>query len=179
MSYEIIRSIKIKEGKVFLHSTCNNVRPYDWGEWECSGLTKILSESGRAALDLEILKNYEEGNFQRGKNKYTRAVEILRHYPEYKPFDWRGNDFEQICQRRKSPAFLDLLRRALSDRLPTDKYILLKPYGGSFAYLHKVTKRFAKFTYDKAKAKIFTWEEDAEWLKRCFHDSETWSVEKL
>jgi len=175
MSYAIIRSIKVKDGKVFIHSTDNNVSPYHWHEWECQSLGKILREQGQDAFDLEVLKQYENGNFQRGKNKYTRALEILRHYAEYKNFDWRGENDEN----RKSPAFVELLKRALSERLPKDRFIVFKPYNGSFVYLYKRTKKFAKWTYDKTKAKIFRYEDDANWIKKCFYDSEDWSVEKL
>lgn len=93
MSYEIIKHIKVdeKNGKVLLNSTCNNVRPRTYYYQECTSLSKILTEQGREALDIEILKAYESGNFQKGNNRYTSALKRLRNHPKYKLFDWRNN----------------------------------------------------------------------------------------
>lgn len=80
MSYEIIKSIKIKDNKVFLKSASNNVYPRDFHEQECPSLSKILQDQGQQALELEIFKAYESGNFQsRGNGKYNSALRRLRN----------------------------------------------------------------------------------------------------
>ena len=83
MSYVIVKSIKIKNNKVMVNWASNNVIPRDYYERECESLTEILQKEGREALDIEILKEYDNGNFQKGSNKYTRALKVLRHFPEY------------------------------------------------------------------------------------------------
>lgn len=101
MSYAIIKSIKVIDGKVFINSTSNNVYPHTFMEWECSSLTKILKEQGREALDVEILGEYENGNFQRGDNRYTRALQVLRHMEEYKLYDYRVISGRNTRQTKK------------------------------------------------------------------------------
>ena len=69
MGYEIIKSIKIKDDKVLIKHDSNNVSPRIFHENESISLTKTLQEKGQEALDVEILKAYETGDFQRGNNK--------------------------------------------------------------------------------------------------------------
>ena len=176
MSYDIIKSIKFRDGKVMVKSSSNNVYPHTFNEYESKSLSTILQEQGKDAVEIVILKEYENGNFQRGGSKYLRALSVLRHFPEYEKFDWRNNDDDELDDRRKSDEFNALLLRALKTRLPKDKFILIKEYG---LYLRKTTKRYAKWTSDKTKAKIFRFAVDAEGLKRCFTNSESWIVEKI
>lgn len=132
MSHEIVKSIKIKDNKVFLTSACNNVFPRTPHEWECSPLSKLLQEKGKKALDIAIFEDYENGNMQAGgKNKYTRALEVLRHLPEYKAFDWRVNrdEYEKNQKNRENiPALHELLSKALETKLPKEKYAITKEY---------------------------------------------------
>jgi hypothetical protein len=62
MSYEIVKSIQIRDNKVFLKSSSNNVYPKYYDEWECTSLSEILQTKGMDALDYELLKEYENGN---------------------------------------------------------------------------------------------------------------------
>jgi hypothetical protein len=182
MSYEIIRSIKIKNGEVWINYTSNNVYPHDYSDFHCESLTKILKEQGQDALDIEILKQYEGGMFQRGNNKYTRALAVLRHFPEYQEFDWRRSSYKEDCPiqlKRKSKEFDELLLRAMKTFKPKDRYIVSKDYFGRKVYIYKITKRFAKWTDDQQKAKCFNWFNDAESLKNCFTGSDNWITEKV
>lgn len=181
MSYEIVKKISVKDGKVILTSAANNVRPHHYEEWECFPLSEILRTQGQNALEVEILKDYESGNFQKGnKNKYTRALAVLRHFPEYKDYDWRENDnYEERCQRRETAEFGELLKKALNTYLPKDKYIISKENLGKKCYLWKVTKRYAKWSWAKQDAKIFRYQQDAENLKSYFTTSENWEIEKI
>src|SRR3990167_5496526 len=130
MSYEVIKQIKIKDNKVFITGASNNVYPRTPHESECISLSEVLQKEGREKVDIEILEEYESGNFQGGKNKYTRALEVLRHIPEYRSFDWRTNEKEykdnhENRQTRKDE-FRELMRSALNTRLPKDKYVITK-----------------------------------------------------
>lgn len=178
MSYAIIHGIRIEDSQVILKYADNNVYPRRPHEWACPSLSLILQEEGQDALDLEILSEYESGNFQKGKNKYTRALEILLHDPEYKKFCWRRNGTEKAREDRE--AFNAVKLRALKSRLPSDKFIVTKIVAGyQVQYFHKLTKRYAHWTIDKSKAKIFHWQEDADNLKKYFTNSEEWRTEKL
>ena len=181
MSYEIIKSIKVKDNKVLVNYACNNVRPLTFEECESQYLTKILKEQGKEALDIEILKAYEEGNFQRGTNKYTRALHILRHFPEYPLFDWRNSGIKKndpVEKRRESIAFIDLLKKALNSRLPKDKYIITKFYNGHKVYGRRY-RYCMKWTHDRLKASIYRYKSDAEFQKKCFTNADNWQIEDL
>ena len=181
MSYEIIKRIRIDKGKVLIRYCSNNVYPKDYLEAESHSLTKILKEQGQEVLDLEILKAYESGCFQRGSNKYTRALLILRHMPEYDLFNWRNNgkEYEEAEKRRKTEAFDILLKKALAAKLPRDKFIVTKDYFGAKVYLWKLTKKHCQWRREREKAKTFRYEAEAAGLKHCFTNSENWIVEKI
>ena len=176
MSYEIVKGIKIEDNKVFVKADSNNVYPkhFDW--WDSISLTKTYQEQGQVGLDIELLKAYESGNFQAGsKNKYTRALEVLRHFEEYKRFSWRtdidNNDL------RESKEFDNLLMKALSTKLPKQKYLIIKDYFGKRVYFyHRKNSGCCSWYSDKEKAKRFNYEEDAKNTISCFQNSENWEV---
>jgi hypothetical protein len=180
MSYEIIRSIKIKDGQVFIKGAPNNVYPRDYEEFECPSLTKILKDEGQEKLDIEILKEFESGNFQGSIGKYTRPLAILRHLPEYADFDWRQNGpgYERAEINRKTPAFDELLKKVLSMKTPREKYIIKKDYFGRVLYLRSA-RRSARWTDDKTRAKVFHYAADAEGLGKCYTNGESWIVERI
>lgn len=179
MSYEIVKSIVVRDGKVIIKSDSNNVRPRDFHEWECSTLTSLYQRSGREALDIEILKCYENGTFQEGnKNRYTRALEVLRHMPEYEEFNWRNGDWKETHERRKLAEFENLLKKAMYSRKPRNKFIIQKNYFGKTVYLFSA-RQTAKWTYEIKKAKVFRWLEDATGTRACYRNSEDWEVKFL
>jgi hypothetical protein len=179
MSYAIINRIKIADGKVMIKSADNNVIPRTPHEWECKSLTEVLQKEGEMKLDIEILKDYESGNFQKGKNKYTRALEVLRHIPAYKKFDWR-NDIDGTQELRKSKEFEDLLHDALVMRLPSEKYAITKEANGNTVYFkHRTGSRFCKWYYEPLKATLFSYEDDAVSAKKWFTNSEHWEVIRI
>ena len=179
MSYEIVKSIKIKDNEVFITGASNNVYPRTPSEWESGSLSKILRERGRDELDMELLEAYESGNFQGGSNKYTRALKVLTHMPEYKNFDWRGNWKESHENRKtRKDELQELMRKALNTRLPKEKFIVTKMADGKKVFLsHREKASFCKWYYDIAKAKIFDYREDAEDTKKWFTNSNDWKVE--
>jgi hypothetical protein len=182
MSYEIVKSIKIKDGKVFMRAASNNVWPRDFDEYESHILTGILQEQGQKVLDLAIFGYYESGCLQPGTpNKYTRALSILRHLPEYENFNWRicGPEYKKIEENRKTDAFKELLKKALVAKLPKQKFIIKKDYFGKPIYLHPQTRHRSKWTPEKEMAKVFHWLQDAVDLKACFTNSEDWQIEAI
>ena len=130
MSYTIVRSIKIdnKNGKVFITSASSNVSPKYYTKEVSPYLSKILQEKGREATELAIFLEYENGNLQRGTNKYTKALTVLYYIygDEYNKFDWRNEDYDRAKELRNSPEFYELLKKALKTPLPKQKYIIYK-----------------------------------------------------
>jgi len=178
MSYDIVRSIKIKDEKVFVKAASNNVYPRTYEEWECASLTKILQEEGQEKLDITILREFESGNFQGNAGKYARSLAVLRHLPEYSDFDWRSSDYDQVSLNRKTPAFEALLKKALYTKMPRDKYIVKKDYFGTTVYL-RTARRFARWIEDRNRAKRFYFSADAEGIKRCYTNADNWIVERV
>jgi hypothetical protein len=182
MSYEIVRGIKVEVDKVLVDCASNNVYPRDYGYQEFPYFTKILKEKGREAVDIAILETYESGSFQGGQNKYTRALKVARHLPEYERFNWRRSSFDkddEINKRRDSQEFKDFLAKALKTRLPADKFILSKDWCGTPVYLLRFGGRSAKWTPTKERAKIYKYAQDAEGVKACFTNSDDWKVEQV
>ncbi len=181
MSYEIIKKIQVRDGKVFITCASNNVYPRTPHEDESYSLSKILKEEGQEALDIEILAAYESGNFQKGSNKYTRALEVLRHMDEYKEFDWRG-DWSLSCGNRnnRKEEFKNLLKRALNAKTPKDKYVISKMYGQRKVYFnHRKNSRFANWYDDVKRASVFHFIEDAESTMKYFSGSKDWEIIKI
>lgn len=183
MSYEIVRSIKVRDGKVYLKSSANNVSPRTFREWECTSLSAYLANHGQDALEAEILEQFESGVFQGPIARYNNALAILRKMPEYAQYNWHngwGKESEQITENRKSPAFRELVKKALNSKLPKNKFIISKPYYEyKPVYLWKITRKAAKWTHDKEKAKVFRYEEDAKAMPKYFTNSDSWTVEQI
>lgn len=164
MSYEIVKQVIIKDNKVLLKSASNNVYPLHFILWECGSLSKILQEKGLSACEIEILKEYETGNFQAGnKNKYTRALNILYYVlnEEYKKFNWRneGDAYEEANKLRETEDFNNLLKKALNFK-NIKGYFIIKLGKG---YINKITKRHIFYTHSESEAKKFKFYKEAEY----------------
>ena len=177
MSYEIIKSIKVKDNKVYIACASNNVYPKTFAEWESKSLSQVLQENGQQALDVEILKTYASGCFQRGNNKYVRALQVLRHMPEYHKFDWRNN-WDEYKKNGTSDEYVALLKEALNTYLPKEKYIISQSREGQRQY-GKKTRTCMKWRLDKSQATIYRYRKDAEDMKKCFYNSENWEIEQI
>jgi len=189
MSYEKVKSIKIdeKDNKVWINGTANNIRPLDYHYWECTSLSNILKEKGRDAVDIEILKTYEEGSFQGGSNKYTKALKVLRYIfgGEYKKFNWRNHNAkygtperEEEENLRKSKEFDELLKKCLNYKFPKEKYVITKKdrWSGDKVF-GKSCKTCMKWSRFKEKATKFDFEKEARnHIFEAYKDS--WEVEK-
>jgi len=186
MSYDVIKSVKIENGKVMVNVASSNVYPRTFEDWEIKKLSALLKEKGIDAVELEIMKAYEEGNFQSSSGKYVRALKVLEHMPEYKEFNWRigGVNSEEYTTSSKNreermPEFEELMRKALKQKLPSDKFVITKPHFSGDVYLWKVTKRFIKWDKRKAKAKIYRYYADAKQLINNCSISQDWLIVKI
>ena len=77
MSYEIVKSIVIKNDKVFSRIESNNVYPKSFISEENPGLTKILNEDGKAELLVKLVEGGLDGylRFQKNGNKLVKELE--------------------------------------------------------------------------------------------------------
>jgi hypothetical protein len=123
MSYEIVRKIRIDNTGVYITSCSNNVYPKHYGEWRCSTLSAMLDVSGRREVDLEILRQYENNNFQGTPNQYSKAIKRLESMPEYIDFNWHTTgkpyDYDKTHEYREahSAELSALMLRAFTNKL--------------------------------------------------------------
>jgi hypothetical protein len=118
MSHEIVRKLRIEDGIVYRASESNNVRPHYFIETVDEYFTTMLREQGQTALDLEILRLYEQGIFQEGyPNQWSTAVKKLRQTSAYAKIDWRKSEYNDECpihRARKDESFYNsILSKAL------------------------------------------------------------------
>jgi hypothetical protein len=184
MSYNKVKSICIDEDeqKVWITSAENNVRPLTYSREVYPYFTNLLRNEGREAVEIALLKSYEEGNLQEGKNKFTKALKILRYVlgEEYSKFNWNNFSYEQRDKERElreSQEFKDLLKKALDYTLPNPKWVITKVYDGEVVY-GKRCKTCMKWTRFKEKATKFDFELEAkDHIYNAYKDD--WKVEKL
>ena len=179
MSYEKVQSIKIENDKVFITGKSNNdTEPIK--QWHCVYFDQFFKE-GIAKVELEILKSFEEGNFQStADNKWNRALRVLGENPEYAKFNWRGEDYATIKEARQTLPFEHLLLAALNTKLEKQKLIITKKhYDGETIFLSRLTRSGCKWSGYKTEAKIFRYMQD---VKRClskFAYGNEWNVETI
>lgn len=184
MSYEVVRSVKISDdGTVTVKSASNNVWPRTPSEWQMPYRNEHNPFTGKLGGEVEVFAGYEQGNFQGGSNKFTRQLEVLRHMPEYKAFDWRG-DWEGTRETREDKkAYYQLLAQALATPAPKPRYAIVKnsPYtlGQKVYFRQRKGAGVAHWHYEQSKASLFRYAEDAENTKKYFHNSDNWEVKEL
>lgn len=81
MSYDKVKSIGIRNNKVFITSACSNIRPLSYNRYECEYLSKKLQDEGKESVIKKILMDYWSGNFHQtgSENNYSKTV-ILFNY---------------------------------------------------------------------------------------------------
>ena len=161
MSYAIVKSIKIQEGKVFLHSTANNVSPYDWRTWECTYFSEILKNQGQEGLDKAILLSYWEGNLQKSNNNYQKSVDTFDrtiynwdftsvYSDEFKSIT--RESAQSICKERTEEVKQKLYEHYINFKNRKKEKWFIKYQN---QYLCKITSRSFKFSPNRNNAKIF------------------------
>jgi hypothetical protein len=157
------------------------VTPKHYDEWECSSLSRILQEQGQDALDLTIMKEYESGMFQRGSNKYVRALEVLRRMPEYVKFNWRTISYDDEYHKiRSSEEFHNVLLLALKTPPPRARFVIVMDNMLGPNYLMQ-RKRCVVWTHNMKRAVVFRYRQDAEDYMTLFSNAVTkgWYIEQI
>lgn len=92
MSYEIIKSIRLEDNKVYLKSASNNVSPRDFVEWESESLSKVLAEKGKAGLYAHIGECVWNGEFHLQKS--SKLCKLFLKAREAFPSDMSFMNFD-------------------------------------------------------------------------------------
>lgn len=79
MSYEIVKSVVIKDGKVYTRQESNNVSPKDFISEENPGLTRMYNELGKIGLFVQLVEGGLNGtlHFQKNGNKLVKQLEVI------------------------------------------------------------------------------------------------------
>lgn len=77
MSFEIVKGISIKKGKVFTRMCSNNVYPYEFKSEENKYLTQVLKENGLISLYKLLVEGGLEGNLHFRRSSGSRIVKHL------------------------------------------------------------------------------------------------------
>ena len=187
MSYEKVKTITIKNEQVFINCASNNVRPLHYVKEEFPRYSLILREEGRQALDVALLKGYEEGNLQNGINKYSKALKVLKYVftDEYKQFDWRNRtsaygspEDKKDEERKESKEFDILLLKALNYKDTKKRFVISKQNGNENIYA-KITERSAIWKYKINQATKFMFEQEAKDRQKSFSNSENWNISEV
>ena len=150
----------------------NNVYPKYFKEYEVPILSNILQNEGETALNLELLKMYEQGIFQEGNpNKWSKAIERLKHTREYEKFNWRKSNYNENCPiqaARNSKEYEQVLLNSLKLKASSEKFVLLNNLYPHPVYVLRVRTKVVKYTTEEAKANVFKYKQDAEYLLKMF-----------
>lgn len=184
MSYEIVKRLRIENGEVLITSDSNNVFPKYYKERKCMYLTTLLNDQGEEALNIYILKMYEQGIFQEGNtNKWSKAIERLQKTPEYEKYNWRNSNYNNpycpVNKLRDSEAdYNNLLLSALNIKPTKHKYVIRNNSRTEEVYVLRVTTRFIKYTSDRSKRKVFIYKDEADNVAKHFNFLEVIEVDK-
>ena len=186
MSYDIVRSIKVDDEKksVTITAAANNVTPRYYTAHEASYFAEIWKEKGKEAVEIELVKAFESGNFQGGASKYQKAATRLRRMKAYQEFNWRcgglGDEYTKVSDNRRERVdeFDALVLKALKTKEPKTKFVIKadKPFYGEMYFYARANARTCRWWNEIKKAKVFTTHEEAEGERKCWRNSEDWEV---
>lgn len=163
MSYEIVKSIGIHDGKCFITSSSNNVYPHTFSKWECTPLTKIFQEKGKEAWEKAVLMDYFEGNMQGTRNNFDNAnQDFRRKFPQY---DWDYPDRDEVINK----LYEHYLK--FKNRQKTPCFIRNTGRGENY-FVYRIGKSSLSIIEDINRAKHFKSIEDAERAIRGFKTSD-------
>ena len=123
MSYEIVKSITIKKGKVFARMSSNNVYPRDFRSREHKHLTQILTEEGLMGLYTFLVEGGVEGSidFNENVNKIVKQLNyVVKNLYNDKQFQNKTNKEKEIIQKIWSA------KDGSKEKLELNEYIELK-----------------------------------------------------
>lgn len=124
MSYEIVKSIVIKQDKVYSRMESNNVSPKDFISVENPGLTQMYNEGGKTKLLVQLVEGGLSGylKFQKNGNKLVKQLEVItdklfdddkyrKMQDEVEKLEYRLWDFkEETEEKRKCKEEFDKCR---------------------------------------------------------------------
>ncbi len=126
MSHTIVKSIGIKGDKVYLTSADSSIRPLYYHRWECTSLSKILSEKGKDALYATIGEEVWNGNMhlRHGSKLCALFMEARNAFPRdmnFSTFDSKAAGTllgEMVTKLAEDPKadLLPYIQRALEMR---------------------------------------------------------------
>lgn len=115
MSYEIVKSISVKDDKVYLTSADSSLRPLDFSRWECTAFSKILAEQGKDALYAKLGEEIWNGNLQLRQGSklcrlYMKACDAFPADMTFSTFDSKaaGNFLGKMVARLEEKPAADL-----------------------------------------------------------------------
>ena len=134
MSYDIVKSITIKKGKVFARMSSNNVYPRDFKSKEHKHLTHILTEEGLIGLYTFLVEGGVEGaiDFNENGNKIVKQLNyVVKNLYNDKQFQNKSNKEKGIIQKiwsaKDGSKEKELLEKELEkNKLEINEYIELK-----------------------------------------------------
>jgi len=145
MSYEIVKSIAVKDDKVYLTSADSSLRPLHFSRWESTVFSKILAEKGKDALYAKIGEDVWNGNLQlRQGNRlcrlYLKACDAFPSDMNFMTFDAKTAGEllgKMVTSLEKDPAadlseYVDQARALQSDR----EYILEAAHRTGYNFLN-------------------------------------------
>jgi len=163
MSYNIIKALRVTaDNKVIIKSAESNLFPITFDTFEAKGLTGLLQEKGRVALDKRILRLYAEGAFQKTGNLYEKSTWLLKHND---PQWCKGLNAEEE-EEKLYQNYLKYKRREKGTFIITHKKFPLE----------KVSKNYLYYAPPGKRAKQFSSKEDAMYYLR-HHDNESDNLE--
>lgn len=150
MSYEKVRSLSIRNGKISITSSSNNVVPLCYTQWEYThGMREFLREISGGTLQIQPSANkyrwvYVHDEFGKElKNRFGIQLNDLYYMKDDNEL-W-GKIVE---------LYFEILKKA--DEVKNDKYVV--KHNGNYAESHAYGKRYY-VTYDREKAmRLNAWE---------------------
>lgn len=169
---------------MIIGSASNNVTPRYYTTEEAPYFSRLWAEKGREAVEIELVKAFESGNFQGGSSKWKLAADRLRRMKEYHAFNWRrgglDDEYTKVSEhRREAVAEFDaLVLKSLQVKEPKEQFVITKKAGGDqiVYFYHRANAGFCRWFTNVTKAKVFKYREDAENVKKWFTGSEEWEV---
>lgn len=164
MSYEIVKGITIKAGKVYLNGADSSLRPLRFSTWKCEPLTKLFNEKGREALYQKIGEEVWNGNMhlRRGSKLCNLFLDACNAAPvgfSFSNFDSRtasGFLADMVLKLEKDPdADLSAEVKGMRDKRNDREYILecAKRTGWNFLnYADEDIQRDRSFALEVMKA---------------------------
>jgi hypothetical protein len=98
MSHDIVKTITIKpNGEVWFTSCSNNVCPRTPKRWHCTYYTEMLAEHGKEYVELDILRNFYNGNMQGTGTLYGKVAAI---YTTKERFEMPEDAYAKLLELR-------------------------------------------------------------------------------